>query len=154
MGDTVQLQRFPSWRQAVQDFLSEFKYGDIVTHEWLEEHFGIPTLRDSQRLTAEEFRDRQFAWLASIEAFKSELLRDHQVCLESVRGEGYRWTFPSEQTGVAIKEFERDARRVFRTAGRRLHHIRLDELSENQRRENLDAVTRLSGIRGMIKQLK
>lgn len=114
----------------------------------------MPGLRESQRMTAEEFRERQFAWLASIEAFKAELLRDHRVCLESVRGAGYRWTHPGEQTGVALKEFERDARRVFRTAGRRLHHIRADELTEGQRRENLDAVAKISGIRGMIKQLK
>lgn len=154
MSDAVEVQRYPVWRQAVQDFLAEFKYGDLVSHRWLEDHFGMPSMVDSQRMTAEEFRSRQFAWLASIEAFKAELLRDHQVCLESVRGEGYRWTHPGEQTGVALKEFERDAGKVFRTAGRRLRNIRVAELSDQQRRENLDAVAKLSGIQGMVKVLK
>lgn len=35
---------YPAWKQAVQDFLMEFKYGDIVPHEWLVKQFGLPLL--------------------------------------------------------------------------------------------------------------
>src|SRR3546814_20027883 len=88
----------PSWKQAVQDFLQEYRYGDLVPLDWLEQRFGMPGLAESQRLTADQFRERQFTWLGNLEAFKAELLKEHQVLLESVRGKGYRWIPPHEQT--------------------------------------------------------
>lgn len=143
---------FPAWKQAVQDFLAEFKYGDLVPHDWLEAHFGLLTIEDSERLTAAAFKARQFAWLANIEAFKSELLTVHQVCLESVRGEGFRWVPPGEQTGVATRDFERDARKTFRAVGQRLKNVRLSELSDIQRGENMDAIAKVSALRGMTRK--
>lgn len=143
---------FPAWKQAVKDFLSMFKYGDLVPHDWLEAHFGMLTIEDGERLTANAFRARQFAWLAAIEAFKHELLTAHQVCLESVRGEGFRWVPPQEQTGMATVGFERDARKTFRAVGQRLKNIRLGELNDGQRRENIDAVAKISQLRGMTRK--
>lgn len=87
----AEVTKYPVHKQAVEDFLKEFKYGDLVGHDWLEARFGMPSMSDSKALTVEQFRDRQFEWLANVEAFKAELLRDHQVCLQSVRGRGYRW---------------------------------------------------------------
>lgn len=142
----------PGWKQAAQDFLREFKYGDIVSHAWLEERFEIPSAADSQRLTASEFRARQFIWLGSIEAFKDFLLKEHQVCLQSVRGEGYRWIPPAEQTSVAVTEFEHGARRVFRSAGNKLRNLRHMELTDDQRRANMDATAKLSALAGMTKK--
>lgn len=155
MSDLEKLEFFPKWRQAVKDFLAEFAYGDIVTHDWLADHFGMPTLDEDATLTATDFRERQFAWLGSIEAFKTELLNEHQVCLQSIFGRGYRWAFPAEQTHIAMESFTKDARRAFRTVDKKLKNIRVAELSSEQRRENLDAVTKVSMLRGMsIKNLK
>lgn len=145
-------QLFPAWKQAVQDFLAEFKYGDLVPHDWLESHFSMLSIADGERLTESAFKARQFAWLANIEAFKSDLLTVHQVCLESVRGEGFRWVPPGEQTGIATRDFERDARKTFRAAGQRLKHIRIGELSDIQRGENVDAIAKVSALRGMTRK--
>lgn len=143
---------FPRWKQAVQDFLTTFQYGDMIPHDWLEMHFGMPTLEDGIAMTPEDFRIRQFEWLANVEAFKSALLQDHQACLQSVRGQGYRWVPPHEQTDFAAKQFERDAGRVFRTAGHRIKNIRLGELTDEQRRENVDAAAKLSALSGMSRK--
>ncbi|NYT81446.1 hypothetical protein H0A70_08080 [Alcaligenaceae bacterium] len=142
----------PSWKQAAQDFMREFKYGDIVSLSWLEARFDIPSAADSQRLTAGEFRARQFIWLGNIEAFKDFLLKEHQVCLQSVRGEGYRWVPPAEQTGVAVAEFEQGARRVFRSAGNKLRNLRHTELTDDQRRANMDATAKLAALAGMARK--
>lgn len=152
MSEALELKAWPPYKQAIRDFLVEFKYGDLVPHVWLESHFGMPTIEDGARLTAEAFRDRQFAWLASVEAFKCELLRDHQVHLQSVRGEGYRWVPPAEQTSVATKDFERDSRKAFRSVGQRLKNIRVSELTDDQRRENMDAVAKVSALKGMTRR--
>lgn len=141
--------KYPAHKQAVDDFLKEFKYGDLVGHDWLEARFGMPSVGDSKLLTQEQFKARQFEWLASVEAFKDELLKEHKVCLQSVRGRGYRWVPPHEQTGVAMDELGRNVRKVFRGAGQKLRHLRITELTDEQRKTSLDAVAKLSALRGM-----
>lgn len=149
------LDRFPAWRQAVQDFLAEFKPGDMVPHTWLEEHFGMPRLQDSAKITAKDFTARQFAWLGAIEQFKAELLSEHAVLLWAVRGEGYRWVPAHEQTRAAMDALVKEARKVFHSAGQRLKNLRLDALTDDQRRENADACAKLASLRRMTrKQLK
>lgn len=147
-----EVTKYPAHKQAVEDFLKEFGYGDLVGHDWLEARFGMPSMEDSKSLTVEQFRDRQFEWLANVEAFKSDLLKEHQVCLQSVRGKGYRWVPPHEQTDVAIGEFKRDAKKIFRNAGSKLRNLRLSELTDDQRRENLDAVAKFSALKGMAQK--
>ena len=142
----------PTWKQAVQDFLQEFSYGDLVTLDWLESRFGIPSLNESKRMTPDEYRDRQFEWLANVEAFKDHLLKEHQVCLQSVRGKGYRWVPPHEQTDFAVREFERDARRVFRQTGSKLRNLRHTELTDEQRRANMDATAKITALAGMTRK--
>lgn len=151
--ETEDITLFPRWRQAVRDLLNEFKSGDLVPLSWLEDRFGMPTLRDSQKLTADQFRERQFAWLGNVEAFKAELLRDHQVLLQSVRGEGYRWCPPGEQTRVAQADLERDMRKSFRMTALRLKNVRIGELTDDQRQQNVDAIAKLSALRGTVKQI-
>lgn len=148
MSDVTTL---PGWRQAAHDLLQQFVYGDLVSLEWLEVRFGIPSLSESQRLTAGEFKERQFEWLANIESFKEHLLKEHQVCLQSVRGKGYRWVPPHEQTTVAVKEFEREAGRVFRNTGNKLRNLRHTELTGDQRRANMDATAKLAALAGMTR---
>ncbi|WP_232235622.1 hypothetical protein [Pseudomonas luteola] len=109
----------------------------------------MPTITEAQRLTAEQFRERQFEWLANIEAFKFILLKEHQVCLQSIRGKGYRWVPPHEQTGVVVDEFHREAKKLFRKTGNGLRNLRLTELTDDQRRKNLDAVVKLTAFAGM-----
>jgi hypothetical protein len=146
---------YPAWKQAVEDFMSAgFKPGDLIPHAWLAEHFGLPMLDDAATLTLSEYRDRQFVWLAHVEAVKSELLEQHQIFLKSVFGEGYRWVPPNEQTSIAVNTFEREAKRAYRKAGMRLTHVRVAELTDAQRQENLDAIGRLSMLQGMHKQLE
>lgn len=147
-----EVTKYPGHKQAVEDFLKAFKYGDLVGHEWLEARFGMPSMGESKSLTVDQFRDRQFEWLANVEAFKAELLRDHQVCLQSVRGRGYRWVPPHEQTGVAMEELGRGVRKVFRGAGQKLRHLRITELTDDQRRDNLDQVAKLSALHGTAKK--
>lgn len=150
--DDVQPTLLPEWRQAVQDFLAaSFKEGDIVQHAWLETHFGMEPLREDQPLLPAEWSARQFEWLRNIEAFRTELLENHQIFLSSVYGEGYRLVPPREQTALAQDRFERDARRSFRKVATTLKHVRVGELSESERKENLDAIARIAMLRGMHK---
>ena len=146
---------FPAWKQAVADFLAAgFAPGDVIPHAWLAAHFGMPVLNDASTLSVAEFQDRQFTWLANIEALKSELLEAHQIYLSSVHGKGWQWVPPQAQTNAAVKRFEHEAKRAYRKAGHGLMHLRVAELTDEQRRENMDAIGRLSMLEGMHRAIE
>jgi hypothetical protein len=150
MADPEETTLLPEWRQAVRDFLAaHFREGDIVSHAWLEEHFGMTKLVEDKPLLPADWNLRQFEWLRNIESFRAELLEDHQIFLSSVFGQGYRVVPPREQTAVAQDKFEREAKRSYRKAANTLKHVRVGELTESERRENLDAIARLAMLRGM-----
>ena len=146
------LQLLPEWRQAVKDFLAAgFSEGDVVSHAWLEEHFRmVPVIEDAPMLPA-DWNKRQFAWLRNIEALRAELLEKHQIFLDSVIGQGYRLVPPREQTSAAQDKFERESKKSFRRAATTLRHIRMSELTDEERKENIDAVAKLSMLKGMHK---
>ncbi|WP_198173376.1 hypothetical protein [Cupriavidus sp. USMAA2-4] len=123
--------------------------GDILPHSWLEERFGMKALDDDDVLTPAAFQDRQFAWLRNLEAFRAQLLEKHQIFLQSVHGRGYRVVPAREQTAAAQEKFEREATKAFRRAATTLKNVRLDELSDTERKENTDAIAKLSMLRGM-----
>ncbi len=146
---------YPAWKQALLDFTQAgFAPGDVISHAWLAEHFGMPVLDDASALTVAEYQSRQFEWLENIEAMKKALLERHQICLVSVHGQGWRWVPPHEQSDTAVKHFEREARRAYRKAGARLTHIRAAELTDRQRQENMDAIGRLSMLQGMHRAIE
>lgn len=145
----------PEWRQAVKDFLSaDFKEGDVVPHAWLESHFGMAALDESAPMLPADWNARQFTWLRNMEAFRAELLEQHQIFLSSVHGEGYRLVPPHEQTEIAEDKFQREANKSFRRAALTMRHVRLDALTDAGRRANTDAIAKLSQLRGMQKALE
>jgi hypothetical protein len=140
----------PEWRQAVEDFLSAgFNQGDLVTHAWLEQRFGMPALADNKPMLPADWSKRQFAWLRNVEAFRAELLERHQIYLSTVIGQGYRIVPPGEQTSIAQDKYERDARKSYRKTATVLKNVRVTELTESERKENIDAIARLAMLRGM-----
>ena len=152
MADAGEVTLFPEWRQAVKDFLAAgFKEGDIVPHAWLEQHFGMAALEEDKPLLPAAYNARNFSWLRNVDALRTELLEVHQIFLSSVIGQGYRLVPPREQTAAAQEKFERESRKSFRRAATTLRHIRMSELTDAERKENIDAVAKLSMLRGMQK---
>lgn len=143
---------FPQWRQAVKEFLDAgFVAGDVIPRAWLEAHFAMPELDEDRPLLPAAYNARQFVWLRNLEAFRGELLGRHQIYLSTVIGEGYRIVPPAEQTAAAQDKFEREAKKSYRVAANTLKNIKVSELTDAERRENLDAIAKLSMMRGMQK---
>jgi hypothetical protein len=141
---------YPEWRQAVRDFFEDkFKEGDVISKTWLEAHFGMEPI--DGLMSAEDFQKRQFEWLQNVESFRTELLEQHQICLSVVYGEGYRVVPPGEQTTLAQEKFEREAAKAYKRAALTLKNVRQDQLTDAQRKENMDAIAKLSMLRGMHK---
>lgn len=150
MNEPDELRLHPVWRQAVKEFLAaNIQPGCILPNQWLEAHFGMQPLESDSSLTSAQFRDRQFTWLRNLDAFRRELLEQHQICLISEHGQGYLIVPPGEQTAAAMKRFLRELKRSYRTVAVRTKNVKLDELTSDQRKENVDAIAKLSMLQGM-----
>ncbi len=150
MDDTDEtiMESFPRWKEALKLFhAAGFKPGDVVTHEWLYDAFAVdrpgPTTpyADAQKAT--------LAYLGQFKPFQDSLLSDCNIDLATVPGVGYKITPPAEQTGDAYRDGMNDIRKGMRKMGRRLVHVDTTALTDEQRRENANALAKLSMLQTM-----
>jgi hypothetical protein len=134
---------YPDHRQAIADLIIEgVEPGKIISHEWLDQH-----LRLDRRSS-----DYPFKRLAGVEAFKTQLLVENKIHLHSIRGKGYIIVSPEDQTKVAVDEAMNGIRKSIQKGVLRLTNVDLERLSDDGRKENADAISRVAAIGGMVKR--
>ena len=132
--------------------LASLKHGDKIAREWLLRHMML--VDPEKCATGAEAKRNQLAILVAIERIKEELLEGHNMALRSVRGEGWEIVPVSEQTAWAMDEVRKDVRRALGCAAKRLSFVDFASLSDEQRKENADALAKLAALRPtMRKQL-
>lgn len=145
------LQQYPAWREAIKSFIGErFAQGDTVSFEWLYEHFLIVRPDGTTPLADAQKAELQF--LSQFKAFEDALLTEHQIALSNVRGVGYRIVPAAEQTRWAEESGVSEVKKAIRKLGDRLTNVDLAQLTQDQRRENADALARLAMLSGMVKR--
>lgn len=135
----------PEWRQAAKDLAAQFKYGDLVTLDWLREAFEL-----QEPQTIEEFKSYQLDFLSSMDALRQELLVEYQLSLRNVRGVGYELVNPNDQVETAWQSTFGKVRRELGKLAGTIRYIRHDELTDEKRREHADAQAKLSGIHAFV----
>ena len=141
---------FPAWRQAAKEFIeAAFSDGEIIPKSWFEKAFDMPPI--TGKMTQEELNNRQLKWLSAITDLRDFILENHAIYLHTVQGQGYMLVPPKDQTRIAQEKYEREAKASYKQASLRLKHVRFSELTDEQRRENMDAIAKLSMLRGMQK---
>lgn len=137
----VETTKYPEYVQAVEDFLSANpKEGEIVSHEWLDEHLDLQPDQPGYALRK----------LSRVQGFRKELLTKHNIDLKNVLGQGYYIVPAVDQTMLALK----DARDKYAKAGReglsRCIHVRTEELNPAQIAANQRAIELLTGLNTTI----
>lgn len=146
VGAPGETKRIPTWREAVQEFLSAgFAPGDIVPHDWFYEQFGIVKPEKCPNFKASQ--DAQLAYMTHVEGLKRELLEEYQIAIRAAPGKGYEVVPPQAQTAWAEDALKSDLYRALKTSKARLVNIQLDELTDDEKKQNLDAQARLSFFR-------
>lgn len=146
------IQLHPAWRQAVADFLAgNFQPGHVLEFGWLYEHFTLAAPTGNTTLDVADKTQLQF--LRAFNEFQDALLTEHQVALANVRGVGYRVVHPGEQTQWAEGEGIAEIKRAARKLGSRLTNVNLSLVDATKRRENADALARLSMLSGTVRRI-
>lgn len=143
---------YPKWREAVKSFVqSNPQPGDILTEEWRCEQFGL-TKPSSGKY--EEFQRYQFDMLNAMQGFSKELLENHMIHLKSIGGGKYLVLAPKEQTSEAWRSGVNDIGRAMSKMANALTHVDHSLLSGEERKENTDAVAKLSFMASMVKRAR
>lgn len=142
---------YPAWRQAEKQLLaSGLTPGQIITHEWLTEAFGL-----RPATTIEQHERNKLTFLRQLSDLRDSLLEKHQLMLRAVTGVGYSVITPDKQTSVAMQDRTKAIRHELAKLAREVSNVRVDELTDDQRKENADAQAKLGAMRSMFrKQLK
>lgn len=148
---TDDLQLYPAWRQAEADLLKQgLKPGQIIPREWLEEAFGL-----KPATTIAQYKKNELVFLRQFTELSNSLLKSHSMMLRPVIGVGYRVVPPEKQTAVAVKDRTNEVKRAIRKMVREISHVRLDALTDAQRKENADAIAKAGALGTMVRrQLK
>jgi len=139
---------FPPWKQAEHELLQDdIKPGQIITTEWLEERFGI-----KPATTIAQHDKNKLVFLRQFSDLRDSLLENHRLMLRAVIGIGYTVVQPENQTAVALKDRTAEVRRAMVKLAREISHVRTEQLSDEQRKENTDAIAKVGALRGLIRK--
>ena len=134
---------YPDHKQAVADLLHEgAEPGKLISHEWIDQHLRLDP----------NAKDYPFKRMSGVEAFKTQLLVEHKIHLQSVRGKGYMIVAPENQTRVAIEDAMAGIGKSIQRGVFRLTNVDAERLSDDGRKENTDALSRLAALGGMAKK--
>ena len=149
MNKEKETMLFPAWKQAVQDFIAEkFEPGDVVTHEWLFEKFGLEKIEPH---TLKSKADQiQLAYMTQNQRFQELLLSEYKVLLVSQPGMGYKYVPAVEQAEVSEKAMHKELKKAMRRGLSRLVHTDPRFLDSNQKKEHSDALTRSAALKKMV----
>lgn len=140
------LTKLPPWKEAVDKFIEcEFEHGKPIPHEWFYSAFDLVMPQHCNTIHAAQ--QSQLRYLANMDGLKAALLEDHSIALRTVRGVGYEIVQPKDQTSWAMAEARADFRKALRVGSARLAFVQADALTDEQRKENMDARAKLSFFR-------
>lgn len=116
-----------------------FTYGDEIPMDWFMDVFHIvpPT-------TIEEDHRSSMVYARYLGILKAKLLTEDKIALRKMPGRGQEVVIPGAQTGWAAKEFKDEISRAYDRANARTANIAYDKLTDQEKRENSDAVAKLS----------
>lgn len=140
---------------SIIEMILESNCGDLITHSFLKDLFGLKMPKfenfDSQVEFMEHLKDYEFAYLSMIDKLRTDLLKNYNVYLRNIRGDGYILLPAQEQTDFALKHINTGIKKAISEGLNILQHTKLDGLTQEERQKNSDSIARASLLKQMIK---
>lgn len=142
------------WESIINIILKN-KHGDLITHSFLKDLFGLKVPIFANYLSQIEFmehlKDYEFAYMSMVDKLRNELLQKHNVYLRNIRGDGYILLPSNKQTDYAMKFINNGIKKSIRDGLEILQHIKLDSLTQEERQKNSDSIARASLLKQITK---
>lgn len=146
--DSTEPKLSPAWRQAEKDLLANgLTYGSLIEHEWLDNAFGIKPAQ-----TVSQYQRNELIRLRQLQDLQASLLENHKMMLAPVRGVGYSVVPPEKQTALSLDRRGKEVRAALAKMARELSHVNSALLTDDQRKENTDAMAKLGQLRTITRK--
>lgn len=143
-----------NWDYIAETVL-ENNVGDLITHSFLKDLFSLqmPLISNftNQFDFLEHLRDYDFAYMSLVDKLRTDLLKNHNVYLKNIRGDGYILMPSQEQTDFAMKYINNGIKKAINEGLNILQHTKLDSLTQEQRQKNADSIARASLLKQITK---
>ncbi len=150
MSEDAQPLLYPAWRQLERDLLDAgLPDGATIPMDRLRSGLGV---RDPATLNGADVMREQLQFNSAMGSLMASLLENHRIKLRLVEGVGYMVVPPEDQTRLAIKERGAEVQNVIEKAFRDVTYVRTEALTDEQRRENADAVAKFASLGLMTKE--
>lgn len=144
------------WNSFVAEIAATFGNGNLISHDWLKERFGLKKLRIEDYGTVEEFLnardDQQWAYMTCTDALRWSLLEQEKMYIRNIRGDGYEIIKPQDQVKYGYDEFVKDIKKAVNEAGLIMSNVRPVDFAQQASDNNLRAKFGL--MKQMLKDLK
>lgn len=140
-------KRHPLYKHAADVIAERYDYGDFVPDTVILELFEISPDTDTA-MTAQDWQRKSLDLLQMNDGLRRELLEEHRMMLVRDRNAAGRVIVkPSEQTRLAMKDLADQMRKLCRKAATRLVYVNKEQLSDDERKENAEAIANLQLLR-------
>lgn len=125
---------------TVEQFeLAGFTYGSVIPKSWFDHHLEIP-----EPETVADVQKSQILYASLMGELRAALLVTKKMALRTKTGVGQEVIHPGEQTEWAMAEVKNSIARELEKARDRLCYVNFGSLTDEERRENMDAQAKLS----------
>ncbi len=144
------------WFELVNEIATKFSEGELIPHEWLKDKFGLKRLSIEDYPSLDElleaYKLQQFTYMSSVDRLRCELLKERQICIRNVRGDGYEIIPSQDQTRYGYDEFIKDVNKAMREAKAIMNNVANVNL-EQQAKDN-DLRAKFAMLIQMLKSAK
>lgn len=144
----AQVKLYPAWRELERKLIAAgLPDGSTIPMQFIRDALG---LRDPKGLDGESALREQAQFNFAMGELKESLLSNHRIALRLVPSVGYIVTPPEDQTRLALKDHGSEVCNALHRAVQKVTFVRMDGLTEEQRKENTDAQAKLVSLRGLV----
>ena len=146
------------WKRLMADIVQKFEPGELISHEYLKRCFLIeePDFEDFETQTEfiEAVQLLQFEYMSLIEKLREDILEEYKFYMKNVRGDGYSFLLPSEQTEYAKERTMAGIRKEMKRGIMIMMNVSFSSLSADKRRQNADEMAKLGQLQHLLKAFK
>lgn len=144
------------WNAFVAEIAANFGDGNLISHEYLKQKFGLSAIKLHDFDDVEEFiealEEQQWAYMTCIDALRWELLKQEKMFMRNIRGEGYEILRPEDQVKFGYDEFVKDIKKAINEAGLIMNNVKPVNL-EQQAKDN-DMRSKFGIMKQMLEAIK
>lgn len=144
------------WASFVSEVASIYGEGQLISHEWLKDKFGLKVLNISDFDSIDDFLkardDQQWAYMTCVDALRWALLEQEKMYMRNIRGDGYEIIRPEDQVKFGYDEFSKGIKKAIKEANLIMNNV-LKVPSEQQAKDN-DLRAKFGLMKQMLEAIK